>query len=195
MIGAFRKKLAEPASMAAKQEPLAPALPVLTEETKTAPSLIDLKVRIHQQLIDELNLPLVERMQRSEIEPQIGPIIRDLLKGETEFNFNDIDRKQFISEVLDELLGYGPLEPLLKDATVNDIIVNTHEQVCVERGGKVDITGVHFKDSDHLLRIITKMVAQVGRRVDEGAPIVDARLADGSRINAVIPPIAVDGPL
>jgi pilus assembly protein CpaF len=195
MIGAFRKKAVDPVVTAAKQEPLAPAIPVLIEETKTAPSLIDLKVRIHQRLIDELNLPLVERMQRPELEPQIGPIIRDLLKGETEFTFNDQERKQFVSEVLDELLGYGPLEPLLKDPTVNDIIVNTHEQVCVERGGKVEITSVHFKDSDHLLRIITKMVAQVGRRVDEGAPIVDARLADGSRINAVVPPIAVDGPL
>jgi pilus assembly protein CpaF len=195
MIGAFRRNIAAPAVAPVKQEPLAPALPVLIEETKTAPSFIELKVRIHQRLIDELNLPLVERMQRPELEPQIGPIIRDLLKGETEFRFNDQERKQFISEVLDELLGYGPLEPLLKDATVNDIIVNTHDQVCVERGGKVEITGVHFKDSDHLLRIITKMVALVGRRVDEGAPIVDARLADGSRINAVIPPIAVDGPL
>jgi len=97
--------------------------------------------------------------------------------------------------VLDELLGFGALEPLLKDHTVNDIIVNTYDQVCVERGGKIEITDIHFKDNAHLLRIINQMVAAVGRRIDEGQPIIDARLADGSRINAVTPPSAVDGPL
>ena len=195
MIAAFRKKTIAPALPQQQQEPLPLSVPVVVEEPKSAPSLVDLKVRIHQRLIDELNLSIVERMQRAEIEPQVGPIIRELLKAEREFRFSDEERKHFISEVLDELLGFGPLEPLLKDATVTDIIVNTHEQVCVERGGKVSVTGVHFKDSDHLMRIITKMVAAVGRRVDEGAPIVDARLADGSRINAVVPPIAVDGAL
>jgi pilus assembly protein CpaF len=193
MLAPFRKKLSAPILPEKSEPPL--SLPVVTEEARSSPSLVDLKVRIHQRLIDELNLSLVERMHRDEIEPQIGPIIRDLLKGEAEFKFSDQERKQFVSEVLDELLGYGPLEPLLKDASVTDIIVNTHDQVCVERGGKVAITAARFKDGDHLLRIITKMVSQVGRRVDESAPIVDARLADGSRINAVIPPIAVDGPL
>ena len=181
---------AEPVAEEKATSTLSVAVPV-ESETK----LIDLKVRVHQRLIDELNLPLIERMQRHEIEPQVGPIIRDMLKQETAVKLSADDSKRFVSDVLDELLGFGALEPLLKDATVNDIIVNTSQQVCVERGGKIEVTGVHFKDDAHLLRIINKMVAEVGRRIDESSPIVDARLRDGSRINAVIPPVAVDGPL
>jgi pilus assembly protein CpaF len=152
-------------------------------------------VRLHQQLIDILDLPVVERTPREQLEREVGGIIRDMLKRETAFNLAEQDRRQLVADVLDELLGFGALEPLLKDTTVNDIIVNTYRQVCVERAGKIEITAVHFKDDAHLLRIINKMVAEVGRRIDEGQPIVDARLSDGSRINAVVLPIAVDGPL
>jgi pilus assembly protein CpaF len=179
---------------AAPVEPVAPTLTVVTD-VESGPNLIDLKVRVHQQLIDDLKLDVVERMSRDDIDAQVGPIIRELLKQETAFKLTEQERKQFVTDVLNELLSYGPLVPLLEDPSVNDIIVNTHNQVCVERSGKIEITGVHFKDDAHLLRIITKMVAAVGRRVDEGQPIVDARLEDGSRINAVIPPVAVDGPL
>ena len=105
------------------------------------------------------------------------------------------ERNQIAAEVLDEVFGLGPLEPLLQDPTISDILVNTHEQVYIERGGKLELTGVTFKDAGHLYRIIDKIVSQVGRRIDESSPMVDARLEDGSRVNAVIPPLAVDGPL
>jgi pilus assembly protein CpaF len=176
--------------IAEKEGDPAPCNPITSE-----PSFIDLKVRLHQQLIDILDLPVVERTPREQLEREVGGIIRDLLKRETAYNLGEQDRRQLIADVLDELLGFGALEPLLKDGTVSDIIVNTHEQTCVERAGKIEITPVRFKDDAHLLRIINKMVAEVGRRIDEGQPIVDARLKDGSRINAVIPPVAVDGPL
>jgi pilus assembly protein CpaF len=162
---------------------------------KSEPSFVDLKVRLHQQLIDILDLPIVERTPRAQLESEVGGMIRDMLKRETAFNLTEPGRRQLVADVLDELLGFGALEPLLKDGTVNDIIVNTHRQVCVERAGKIEVTAVHFKDDAHLLRIINKMVAEVGRRIDEGQPIVDARLRDGSRLNAVVQPIAVDGPL
>ena len=106
-----------------------------------------------------------------------------------------IERNQIISEVLDEVFGLGPLEALLHDPSVSDILVNTHSQVYVERNGRLELTSVTFKDDGHLLRIIDKIVSQVGRRIDESSPMVDARLPDGSRVNAIIPPLAVDGPL
>jgi pilus assembly protein CpaF len=190
-----RKSSPPPSDARNDPPPLRPDNIVVVKEEERGPNLVDLKVRVHQSLIDELNLPVVERLQRSELEPQIGPMITSMLKSVTDISLSDQERKQFVSEVLDELLGFGPLEPLLKDPTVNDIIVNTSQQVCVERSGKIEITRVHFKDNDHLLRIINKMVTLVGRRIDEGQPVCDARLADGSRLNAVIPPVAVDGPL
>jgi pilus assembly protein CpaF len=155
---------------------------------------LSLKVRLHQKLIDELNLAAIEKMPRAEFENEIGDIIRDMLSNETTL-LNERERKQMVVEILDELLGLGPLEPLLKDNSVSDIIVNTHKQVSVERSGQIDLTPIRFKDEAHLIRIINKMVAAVGRRIDESSPIVDARLADGSRVNAIIPPASVDGAL
>jgi pilus assembly protein CpaF len=155
---------------------------------------LTLKVALHQRLIDVIDLSVIEKMPRAEFEAEVGDIIRDMLAKETTL-LNDRERKRLVADILDELLGLGPLEPLLKDPTVSDIIVNTHRQVCVERQGQIDITAVRFKDEDHLLRIINKIVAAVGRRIDESQPVVDARLADGSRVNAVIPPAAVDGGL
>jgi pilus assembly protein CpaF len=158
-------------------------------------SFIALKVRLHQRLItDEIDLTVIERMPRPQFESEIGDIIHDMVKREGAALAPD-HRKRLVAEVLDELLGLGPLEPLLKDPTVSDIIVTTHAHICVERFGKIEMTAVRFKDDAHLTRIINKMVVAVGRRIDEGSPIVDARLPDGSRINAVIPPVAVDGPL
>jgi pilus assembly protein CpaF len=193
MFSRFSKKITEVGS--ANSEGAFAAMEPTIALVGPSHDFIDLKVRLHQQLIDDLNLPVVERMKREELEREVGGLIREMLKRETSFNLSEPDRKQLISDVLDELLGFGALEPLLKDPTVNDIIVNTFDQVCVERGGKIEITSVHFKDDAHLLRIINKMVTAVGRRIDEGQPIVDARLDDGSRLNAVIPPVAVDGPL
>jgi len=125
---------------------------------------------------------------------EIGAIIRELLASET-VPLNERESRQVIVDILDEILGLGALEPLLKDPSISDILVNTFNQVYVERHGQLELSPVRFKDDDHLIRIINKMVTAVGRRVDEGQPVVDARLADGSRINAVVPPIAVDGPI
>ncbi len=160
----------------------------------TDPNFLELKLRLHKRLLDEINLAVIERMPHDQLVSEVGAIIRELLTTEPT-PLNERERKQIITDVLDEILGLGPLEPLLKDPTVDDILVNTHDQVYAERRGQLALTPVRFIDDQHLLRIITKMVTAVGRRVDEGQPVVDARLADGSRINAVIPPIAVDGPL
>jgi pilus assembly protein CpaF len=133
-------------------------------------------------------------MPRAQLESEIGGLIRAMLAKETSL-LNESERKQFVADILDELLGLGPIEPLLKDSSISDIIVNTHNQVAIERAGKVEITPVRFKDEAHLLRIINKIVAAVGRRIDESQPIVDARLLDGTRVSAVIQPAAVDGAL
>jgi pilus assembly protein CpaF len=153
-----------------------------------------LKVRIHQRLLDLLNLSLLDKTPRETLRLEIRSAVSGLLAEEKRIlNLSQTDR--LIEEVLDELLGLGPLEPLLKDDTISDILINTHQAVYVERGGRLERTDVHFQDTKHLVRIINRIVAAVGRRVDESQPMVDARLADGSRVNAIIPPLAVDGPL
>ena len=153
-----------------------------------------LKVRIHQRLIELLNLSLLEKTPRETLRLEIRGAVSALLAEEKRvLGLGQTD--QLIEDVLDELLGLGPLEPLLKDETVSDILINTHSTVYVERLGRLEATGVQFQDTKHLVRIINKIVSAVGRRVDESQPMVDARLADGSRVNAIIPPLAVDGPL
>lgn len=153
-----------------------------------------LKVRIHQRLIDILNLSLLEKTPRDTLRQEIRGTVGALLADEKRvLSFAQLD--QLIDDVLDELLGLGPLEPLLKDDTVSDILINTPSKVYVERHGRIEKTDVKFQDSRHLIRVINKIVSAVGRRVDESQPMVDARLADGSRFNAIIPPLAVDGPL
>lgn len=154
----------------------------------------DLKVELHQQLLDLINLQALEQMSRAQIQDEIGDIIRELVDKQ-KHALNVGERKQLVSDVLDELLGLGPIEPLLKDPTITDILVNGHDNVFVERYGVLETSPVRFKDEKHLLRIIQKIVAAVGRRVDESSPMVDARLADGSRVNAVVPPLALDGSL
>jgi pilus assembly protein CpaF len=155
---------------------------------------IALKVRIHQQLIGLLNLSLLDKTPRETLRHEIRGVVSVLLADEKRFlTIHQTDR--LIEDVLDELLGLGPLEPLLKDDTVTDILINTHEQVYVERRGRLEKTDVRFQDTRHLTRIINKIVSAVGRRIDESQPMVDARLPDGSRVNAIIPPLAVDGPL
>lgn len=154
----------------------------------------ELKVALHQQLLDLINLPALEKMSREQIEDEVGDIIREQLAGQR-FALNHGERSQLVSDVLDELLGLGPLEPLLKDPSITDILVNGHRSVFVERFGVLEPSAVRFKDERHLLRIIQKIVSAVGRRIDESSPMVDARLADGSRVNAVVPPLALDGSL
>ena len=152
----------------------------------------ELKVELHQRLIELINLQALETMSRLQIEAEIGEIVaEELIKQNEALNQNE--RKQLVSDILDELLGLGPLEPLLKDPTITDILVNGYRHVFVERFGVLEPTSVRFKDEKHLLRIIQKIVSAVGRRIDEASPMVDARLADGSRVNAVVPPLALDG--
>ncbi len=155
---------------------------------------LDLKVRLHQRLIEEINLSVLEKVDRADLKHEISGAIGRLLASEDK-PLNTREREVIIDELVDELMGFGPLEPLLKDDTVADILVNTPNMVYVERRGILEATNVKFKDDAHLMRIIDRIVVQVGRRVDEGTPLVDARLPDGSRVNAVVPPIAIDGPL
>jgi pilus assembly protein CpaF len=155
---------------------------------------IELKMMLHQRLLDMINLSVIDKMPREQFRGEIGEMVRELLLEENK-PLNMTERSRLVDDILDELLGLGPLETLLKDTSVTDILVNTHQHVFVERGGRLEMTPVRFKDDRHLLRIIDKIVSAVGRRVDESQPMVDARLADGSRVNAIVPPLAVDGPL
>jgi pilus assembly protein CpaF len=152
----------------------------------------DLKVELHQRLLDVINLQALEQMSRAQIESEVGDIVYEELAKQNQA-LNNSERKLLVSDVLDELLGLGPIEPLLKDPTITDILINGHDQVFVERYGVLERTNVRFKDERHLIRIIQKIVSAVGRRIDESSPMVDARLADGSRVNAIVPPLAIDG--
>src|SRR5690242_14074586 len=154
----------------------------------------DVKVRLHQRLLEEINLAAIEKLPPEAFREQTGSLITKLLKAER-VQLNQREQTQITNDVIDEMVGLGPLEPLLKDPTINDILVNTHRQVFVERQGRLELTPVIFQDERHLLRIITKIVSAVGRRVDESQPMMDARLADGSRVNVAIAPVATDGPL
>ncbi|HXU99527.1 MAG TPA: CpaF family protein [Caulobacteraceae bacterium] len=153
-----------------------------------------LKSRLHSRLLEVLNLGLIERTPRDTLRHEVRGTVVELLAEEKRLlTAHQTDR--LTEDVLDEILGLGPLEPLLKDETVADILINTHDTVYVERKGRLELTEVQFQDTRHLVRIINKIVSAVGRRVDESSPMVDARLLDGSRVNAIIPPLAVDGPL
>jgi len=175
---------------AAAPEPAAPAAanPLLSDK------LLDAKVRLHRRLIEEINLSALEKLPEEEIRNHIQQLVSQYVLVER-LALNTQELAEFVSEILDEMTGLGPLEPLLKDGTVNDILINGHECVYVERGGILEPTGVRFKDEAHLLRIINKIVSAVGRRVDEAHPMCDARLLDGSRVNVAVRPVAIDGPL
>lgn len=152
----------------------------------------ELKGKIHQRVIDLLDLSKVGTMDREALSQELSRLIEENIRGESAvLNFQE--RIQLGKDILNEVLGLGPLEPLLADAGVSDILVNSHKQVFVERSGKLELTGVRFRDEAHLRQIIDRIVSRVGRRVDESSPMVDARLADGSRVNAIIPPLAIDG--
>jgi pilus assembly protein CpaF len=154
----------------------------------------DLKFAIHRKLLDRINLEAVYAMPGERVRQEIRPSIAKLV-SEERTPLSLTEKERLIEEVLDEVFGLGPLEPLLRDRTVSDILVTTPRLVYVERRGKLERTDIEFKDDAHLLRIIERVVSRVGRRIDESSPMVDARLPDGSRVNAVIPPLAVDGPL
>jgi pilus assembly protein CpaF len=155
----------------------------------------DLKARIHDRLLDLIDLSLIDKLEREALTVQIRKVIEKILREEQfKLPFNMLEREKIFSEIVDEVLGYGPLEPLLKDPTISDILVNSYKNIYVERMGRLELTDARFKDDAHLRRIIDRIVSSVGRRVDESSPMVDARLPDGSRVNAVIPPLALDGP-
>ena len=152
-----------------------------------------LKSEIHRKLIGVLNMERVQSIPKDRVRAEIGRVVEKLLDDER-VPMTTAEQNKIIEEVLDETLGLGPLEPLLKEPSISDILVNRFDKVYVERHGKLTLSPVRFKDNGHLLHIIEKIVSQVGRRVDEAQPIVDARLLDGSRVNAIIPPLALDGP-
>jgi pilus assembly protein CpaF len=154
----------------------------------------DFKAQIHDRLLELIDLSLLDKLDRETLARQIRQVVERILREETfKLPLNMAEREKIFTEIIDEVLGLGPLEPLLKDPTISDILVNTHRSIYLERYGKLEPTDARFKDEDHLMRIIDKIVSSVGRRIDESSPMVDARLADGSRINAIIPPLAMDG--
>jgi len=165
----------------------------LTETNSSAYQ--SLKGRIHQDLLNRLNLDRLTRVTRAEAEPEVRAVIRDMLDRESQrVPLSFAEREALIGDILNELFGLGPLEALLKDPDISDILVNNASQVFIERNGRIEDTGVVFRDDQHLMQIIERIVSAVGRRIDESTPMVDARLQDGSRVNAIVPPLALDGP-
>ncbi|MDP8990801.1 MAG: CpaF family protein [Acidobacteriota bacterium] len=167
-----------------------------TGRAKAAPTpeYQELKFTLHRKLVDKINLDALASMDNQKMRGEVRQALLGLIDAEPTL-LSSHEKQQICDEVLDEVFGLGPLEPLLKDPTISDILVNTYKHVYVERRGLLELTTVAFRDDQHLLRIIDKIVSQVGRRIDESTPMVDARLSDGSRVNAIIPPLAVDGPI
>ena len=151
------------------------------------------KADLHRKILDRLDLEKLGRTPSDAAREEVLLLIRNTVNSEA-VPLSFAERERLAREILDEIFGLGPLEPLLKDPTVSDILVNRYNKVYVERAGKLEPTGLSFKDDAHLMQIIDRIVSRVGRRVDESSPMVDARLADGSRVNAIIPPLAIDGP-
>lgn len=167
---------------------------VAAKEQKRADRLMNLRMDLHKRLLETLNLSAIETASESDLRREISAIAREGIH-EMGVVLNGNEQKQLMLDLVDEVTGLGPIEPLLRDPTVNDILINGPFQVFVERAGKLELTSIRFKDERHLLRVIDKIVSAVGRRVDESHPYVDARLLDGSRFNAMVPPCAVDGAL
>ena len=155
---------------------------------------IELKANVHRKLLNRLNLEALAQADRARAESEIKTLVSELL-GEEGTPISLGERETLFSELIDEVFGLGPLEPLLRDGTISDILVNTYKHVFVERNGVLERVSATFQDNRHLMRVIDRIVSGVGRRVDDSSPMVDARLADGSRVNAIIPPLAVDGPI
>jgi pilus assembly protein CpaF len=171
-------------------------VPVMTQQTGSAESrpYQELKSRIHQKLLDRVDLAVMESLPPDRLKEELKVLVERLLSEET-LAINEAERKNLVRDIQHEVLGLGPIEPLLADPTISDILVNTNRQVYVERAGKLELTDVRFENDAHLMKIIDKIVSGIGRRVDESSPMVDARLPDGSRVNAIIPPLAIDGPI
>ena len=192
------KPAPEARAMAAAQRkpsPQAAAMAMAADkDRKRKEKMSEMKVELHKRLLENLNLAALETAREADLRHEISAITAEAL-NDMAVALTQSDRQTLSNELYDEVMGLGPLEPLLKDDSVNDILVNGPQQIFVERSGKLELTDITFKDERHLLRIIDKIVSAVGRRVDESTPYVDARLKDGSRFNAMVPPIAVDGSL
>lgn len=164
-----------------------------TNEIARNRSYIELKQRVHQILLDRVDLSRLQRLDENQLMPEMRALISQILVDE-DAALSETERRLLVKDIRDEMLGLGPLEPLLADPTVSDILVNNFERVFVERAGRLERTDVSFHDNEHLMKIIDKVASRMGRRIDESSPMVDARLPDGSRVNAIIPPLAIDGP-
>ncbi len=154
----------------------------------------ELKRHLHQMILDRIDLERLQRFTPEQFRQELAALVERIVEVEN-LVVNRAERASLVLDIEYEMLGFGPLEPLLRDPSVSDILVNTAEHVYVERGGRLELTDIRFHDNQHLMKIIEKIVARVGRRVDESTPMVDARMPDGSRVNAVIPPLAIDGPI
>jgi pilus assembly protein CpaF len=156
----------------------------------------ELKTRIHDRLLDLLDLSLIDSLDQNLVKSQIRTVVQRILEEQDyRVPLNLTEKENLFVEIEDEVLGLGPLEPFLKDDTISDILINTSNQIFIERFGKLELSESRFKDDIHLMKIIDKIVSSVGRRIDESSPMVDARLTDGSRVNVIIPPLALDGPI
>ncbi|CUJ18168.1 CpaF family protein [Cognatishimia activa] len=199
MVGRFfrtAEKNAEQKIAATQGLKVVAELPEAIDESDPAqaePDFISERVELHRFLIDKINLSILDTMDEDEIQDELRPLVREYTKSNN-FPLSSSELEQLISDIGDEMLGLGPIEPLLADDSISDILIVGSGRVFIERAGILSATKVRFKDEDHLMRVINKIVASVGRRVDESSPLVDARLADGSRVNVAIRPVAVDGP-
>jgi pilus assembly protein CpaF len=185
-----------PASTAAEPEELAPRDPIRVTRRPASPDVMDaVKQRVHRKVVERLDPAALTTLADETLASEaVREVIAAVLQGESATFTLDV-REQLVEELLHEILGYGPIEPLLKDPTISDILVNGPRDVYVERSGKLQLTDVRFRDNDHIMAVIDRIVSRIGRRVDESSPMVDGRLPDGSRVNAIIPPVALDAPI
>src|SRR5688500_14814424 len=165
----------------------------ILDDKGTGPVFQEIKGRIHRQLIERLNLSNLGSQPQAEILPEVRRVVVELLSRETT-PLNKYEREALVEHVLHEVFGLGPIEPLLADPEISDILVNGYDKVYIEKDGRLEKSEVRFRDNKHLLQVIDRIVSAVGRRIDDSSPMVDARLADGSRVHAIIPPLAIDGP-
>jgi pilus assembly protein CpaF len=190
----LREQLLMQSDLAVAEAP-APSAASAALDTKTARQAYQqLKMSIHQTIIERVELDKLQRLSPEQVKRELAQLVERIV-DEDKVPMNEFERKRLVQDVQDEMLGLGPLEPLLNDPTISDILVNTSQHVYVERRGKLEHTDVTFYDDAHLMKVIERIVSRVGRRIDESTPMVDARLPDGSRVNAIIPPSAIDGPL
>ncbi|NIE57723.1 MULTISPECIES: CpaF family protein [unclassified Burkholderia] len=186
--------LREQMSLQRAHPPVAGSDPAGPAHSSVRDAYQKLRREIHLAVLERVELERLSRMPQESVRMEIGLLITRIL-DEERLPANDIERRQLAIDVYDEMFGFGPLEALLRDPSISDILVNTYRQVYVERFGQLELTDVTFYDDAHLMKVIEKIVSRVGRRIDESSPMVDARLPDGSRVNAIIPPSAIDGPL